>query len=187
MRDHCHITGEYRGAAHSHCNFQMKKMVKIPVFFHNFRGYDSDLVVQAFDQFKERNISVLGQGMEKYITLNWGDHLVFKHSLQFLSCSLEGLTANLLKSGRDQFTYLLDEFPGEEVDLLLRKGVYSYEYMDSAERFKETRLPSKQSFYSVLRQEAISDEDYRHAQHEWTRFGCETLQDYHDLYLKSKL
>ncbi len=124
--------------------------------------------------------------MEKYITVNWGDHLVFKDSLQFLTCSLEGLPANLLKSGRDQFQYLLDEFSGQEVDLLLRKGVYPYEYMDSADSFKETSLPSKVSFYSVLRQEAISDEDYQHAQQVWTRFECETMQDYHDLYLKSK-
>ena len=48
--------------------------------------------------------------------------------------------------------------------LLLRKGVYPYEYMDSWERFNETSLPPKKSFYSELNLEDISDKDYLHAQ-----------------------
>ena len=48
--------------------------------------------------------------------------------------------------------------------LLLRKGVYPYEYMDSWERFNETELPDKESFYSELNKEGITDEDYVHLQ-----------------------
>ena len=48
--------------------------------------------------------------------------------------------------------------------LLLRKGVYPYEYMDSWERFKEESLPDKKSFYSELNKEDVTDEDYTHAQ-----------------------
>ena len=48
--------------------------------------------------------------------------------------------------------------------MLLRKGVYPYEYMDSWERFNETSLPDKKAFYSELNLEDITDKDYAHAQ-----------------------
>ena len=47
--------------------------------------------------------------------------------------------------------------------MLLRKGVYPYEYMDSWERFNETSLPNKEAFYSNLDMEDINDVDYKHA------------------------
>ena len=69
--------------------------------------------------------------------------------------------------------------------LLLRKGVYPYEYMDSWERFSETSLPSKEDFYSKLNMEDISDIDYRHANNVFKGFKLENLGDYHDLYVQS--
>ena len=66
--------------------------------------------------------------------------------------------------------------------LLLRKGVYPYEYMDSWERFDETSLPDKEAFYSKLNLEDITDEDYEHAQ---KVFGIKNLAEYHDLYVQS--
>ena len=185
VRDHDHLTGKYRGAAHSHCNIQMRKMYKIPVFFHNFRGYDCHLVVQSVNKFPDRKISVIGTGMEKYLGMRWGDHIEFKDSLQFLSCSLAQLAENLLKGGKEKFVHLLKEFQGRPVDLLLRKGVYPYDYMDTPARFNETKLPPKEAFYSRLRDCEITDEDYQHAQKVWKAFGCTRFMDYHDLYLKS--
>ena len=67
--------------------------------------------------------------------------------------------------------------------LLLRKGVYPYEYMDSWERFNETSLPPKKSFYSELNLEDISDKDYLHAQKVFEEF-CTDIGDYHDLYVQ---
>ena len=69
--------------------------------------------------------------------------------------------------------------------LLLRKGVYSYEYMDSWEKFDETALPPKEDFYSNLNLEDISDEDYAHAQKVWDVFEIKNLGEYHDLYVQS--
>ena len=69
--------------------------------------------------------------------------------------------------------------------LLLRKGVYPYEYMDSWERFSETSLPSQEDFYSNLNTEDISDIDYRHANNVLNGFKLEKLRGYHDLYVKS--
>ena len=69
--------------------------------------------------------------------------------------------------------------------LLLRKGVYPYEYMDNWERFSEISLPRKEDFYSNLNMEDISDIDYRHANNVFKRFKLESLGDYHDLYVQS--
>ena len=69
--------------------------------------------------------------------------------------------------------------------LLLRKGVYPYEYMDTWERFSEISLPSKEDFYSNLNMEDISDIDYRHANNVFKVFKLENLGDYHDLYVQS--
>ena len=69
--------------------------------------------------------------------------------------------------------------------LLLRKGVYPYEYMDNWERFNETSLPSKESFYSNLNMEHIDDIDYRHGNNVFNKFQLNNLGDYHDLYVQS--
>ena len=69
--------------------------------------------------------------------------------------------------------------------LLLRKGVYPYEYMDSWERFNETSLPSKKDFYSNLNMEDIDDIDYTHGNNVFKGFKLEKLGGYHDLYVQS--
>ena len=69
--------------------------------------------------------------------------------------------------------------------LLLRKGVYPYEYMDNWERFDETSLPNKESFYSNLNTENIDDIDYRHGNNVFKRFKLKKLGEYHDLYVQS--
>jgi len=73
-------------------------------------------------------------------------------------------------------------YSGKQLDLLLRKGCYPYDYMDSLDRLNETKLPLKEAFYSKLVDAGISDEDYEHAQTVWKEFGCTTLRDYHGLY-----
>ena len=69
--------------------------------------------------------------------------------------------------------------------LLLRKGVYPYEYMDNWERFNEMSLPSKESFYSNLNMKNIDDIDYRHGNNVFKRFKLKNLGEYHDLYVQS--
>ena len=69
--------------------------------------------------------------------------------------------------------------------MLLRKGVYPYEYMDGWDKFNETSIPSKESFYSNLTIENISETDYRHANNVFKTFKLNNLGDYHDLYVQS--
>ena len=89
---------------------------------------------------------------------------------------------------------LIEKFPGiyrfcngnlNKFVLLLRKGVYPYEYMDSWEKFNETELPPKKDFYSSLNLENISGEDDTHVQKIWDVFGIKNLGEYHDLYVQS--
>ena len=65
--------------------------------------------------------------------------------------------------------------------LLLRKGVYLYEYIDIWERFDETSLPYKEKFYSSLNMEDITDIDYRHAKKVFIIFNNKKNGDYHNL------
>ena len=69
--------------------------------------------------------------------------------------------------------------------MLLRKGVYPYEYMDGWDKFNETSIPSKESFYSNLKMENITETDYIHANNVFKTFKLNNLGDYHDLYVQS--
>ena len=69
--------------------------------------------------------------------------------------------------------------------VLLRKGVYPYEYMDEWDKFNEKKLPCKESFYSNLTMGNISDTDYKHASNVFEKFNLNNLGDYHDLYVRS--
>ena len=66
-----------------------------------------------------------------------------------------------------------------------KKGIYPYDYMDCFEKFDQTKLPSKNQFYSILNNENIRDEEYEHAKNVWKTFNIKTMGEYHDLYLKS--
>ena len=80
------------------------------------------------------------------------------------------------------------EFCNEDVNrfiLLLRKGVYPYEYIDSWGRFNETSLPDNKAFNSSLKMEDITDIDHRHAKRAFKNLSNKNLGDYHDLYVHS--
>ena len=66
VRDHCHVTGKFRGAAHGNCNINLELTKKVSVIFHNLRGYDSHLIFCQVDKF-DLKISVILNGLEKYI------------------------------------------------------------------------------------------------------------------------
>ena len=68
--------------------------------------------------------------------------------------------------------------------MLLRKGIYPYEYIDSWERFDENKIPPKEAFYSELNLWNITDKDYEHTKKVWEAFEIKTLGEYHDLYVQ---
>ena len=191
VADHDHVTGYYLGAAHDECNRKRRVVYDIPIFFHNFRGYDSHLIVTAMSnaQYRTRGIQVIGQNMERYIQVKWGTNLVFRDSYMFLTSSLESLVQSLRKTDEQKFKLLKSimstRYPNTDYKLLLRKGVFPYEYLNSFERFNDNQLPQRVNFFSTLRGEECSQEDYDYAQRVWTAFGCQTFEDYLKLYLAS--
>ena len=98
---------------------------------------------------------------------------------------LEKLVSNLAKEGDGKFHVLKRYTEASKVSLLLRKGVYPYDYMDNISKFQERLVPPKEAFFSQLTEEHISDDDYQHAQTVFTSFQLQTLGEYHDFYLLS--
>ena len=200
VRDHCHITGKYRGSAHQECNLKLRinpKERKIPVIFHNLRGYDSHFIMQEIGAIvkkhayknnkgeeKQMNINAIPNNMEKYMAFMLGNHLTFIDSFQFMSSSLDKLVSNL---PAEALKYTSKRFQKEKLNLMTRKGIYPYDYMDGFEKFNKTELPTKEEFYSILNNEHISDEDYCHAKKVWNTFQLQTMGEYHNLYLKSDI
>ena len=197
VRDHCHYTGRYRGPAHNSCNLKYRKPKSVSVFFHNLTGYDSHLFIKKLGSpDKKENIDCIPNNEEKYIsfskTIRTGHYInkkgevkdktfkiVFKDSLKFMSSSLGALVNNLPK---DAFKNLLKYFTPEQAEILKQKGFYPYEYMNSEEKFNDTKLPPREAFYSKLSGRGISEKDYKHACNVWNTFKMKTFKEYHELY-----
>ena len=109
--------------------------------------------------------------------------LRFIDSFRFIGSSLE-LLVNNLSRGRHKFEGF-DNYTRKQQSLLVRKGVYPYDYMDSWDKFFEVRLPRTDEFYSKLNMSGISDDKYEHAKKVWEEFGLKNLGEYHDLYLRT--
>ena len=195
VADHCHLTGRFRGAAHEVCNLKAKVPEFTPVFMHNLDGYDSHLFIKNMgNEFGE--ITAIPNNEEKYVSFSlkiiWGEfednegkkhnlyhEIRFLDSLKFMNYPLADLVKNLDKND----LHCLRRFFPEDADLLSRKGVFPYEFMDSFEKFNFT-FPEKDAFFSQLSGK-VSDEDYFHAKEVWKKFGMKSLGEYHDLYLKT--
>ena len=112
---------------------------KIPAAFHNLKNYDFLFIMQELSKF-DLKISVITNGLEKYMSFTNNNKLCFIGSFQFLISSLDGLGKNLSK---DDFKYISQEFDNCVLDLDKQKGFYPYEYMSDFEEFNE-ELPSKE-------------------------------------------
>ena len=113
VRDHCHVTSKFRGAAHWNCNINFQLAKKFPVRFHNLRGYDSHLIFNELDKFDVK-INVIPNGLEKYMTYFLNKNLVFIGNMQFMNSSLDKLVKNL---SDEDFKYLGEEFCSKNLQL----------------------------------------------------------------------
>ena len=75
VRDHCHITGKQRSSAHSNCDIKVKLNHKIPIVFHNFKNYDSLIIMQTLDKF-DLEMNVTPNALKKYVSFNIKNKLI---------------------------------------------------------------------------------------------------------------
>ena len=198
VRDHCHYTGRYRGAAHNICNLKYSKPNNISVFFHNLTGYDSHLFIKKLG-VTAGTIDCIPNNEENYIsfskTIKTGEYInkegetkdknfkiVFKDSLKFMASSIEALVNNLSK---DDFKNLEKYFTPEQIKLLKQKGFYPYDYMDNIEKLKDPKPPPQKAFYSKLTGEGISNINYYHVLKVWRTFKMKNFKTYHEIYNKT--
>ena len=178
VRDHCHVTGKYRGSAHWSCNNNNLKLTKkVSLIFHNLKGCDINLIMQEIGKFDIKG-NFIPNGLEKYMAFTINSNWVFIDSIQFMHFSLAALVKNL---SDNNFKYLSQELSRDLLELVRQKGVCPYEYIDSFKQFSENKLPNMCTFFSFLKDECISEKDYLHAIDVWNVFKMKTMGDYHDI------
>lgn len=207
VRDHCHLTGKFRGAAHSMCNIKFQISKTVPIVFHNL-DYDSHFLIDKVANSFDGKLTIIPKTSENYISFtkevpkdnfaedendgqkknkNYRDtlRLRFIDSCKFLQCSLAKLAKNLTVDKLNITRHEWSHLNKKKFDLLTVKGVYPYAYMDSWEKLSKTELPSIRNFDDDLNDSTISNEEYEFAKKVWNTFKIKTLREYTDLYLKT--
>ena len=168
--------------------------------FHNLSGYDAHLFKKELASLTDGSIGVIAKNTEDYISFSikvevdkYIDEngiekskeieLRFIDSFKFMSSSLDFLVNNLAKGGEQFFGF--EEYNENQYKLLIKKGIYPYEYMNNWDKFKENELPPREAFYSKLNMVGVREENYEHTKRVWKEFGLKDLEEYHDLYLKT--
>jgi len=185
-RHHCHVTGKYIAPVCQVCNLQLKyrksnEYFFVPCFFHNNSAYDSHMIIKHLHS-KDAKITVIPNNTEKFIGFQI-DGIRYLESYEFLPSSLDKLVGNLHNDGIEPFKYTKMTF-GHSDSSIFRKGIYPYEHMTVRDVFKETCLLPEEAFYSKLKMDGITDDEYDHAQQMWNRHDCQTMEDYTSLYVK---
>ena len=209
---HDHITGDFISSLCSKCNLDLEYQKFVPVYMHNLKGYDSHLFIRALYKYGYQNeeITCIPNNEEKYISFSKKIkvdefhnkktdkmepvlfEIRFLDTIGFMNTGIEKLVENLssecktIKELRDTFEYTSEHFTNDkQFELMTKKGIYPYDYIDDFNKMNDTSLPSIDKFYSKLYNSHCSEEDYKTAQLVWETFNCKTFLDYHNIYLAS--
>lgn len=240
VADHCHFTGWFRGSAHNRCNFLLHSKRLLPVMFHNFRGYDSHLLISSMRKNVPK-LSIIPNSKEKFLSFSasvpekhYEDRLEEFKSEYLRTTGLQEVddtklrhlcrektmelcfmdTMTHLSTGLDKLVEMLDvgdlkatnawvkslSVSDDDFELKMKecvkKGEYPYEYMTSWLKFDETELPPSSAFFSSLKFQGKTFKELSREEKEelekkrrralviWKMFGCKTMWDFHDFYMK---
>ncbi|CAD6234317.1 GSCOCG00012387001-RA-CDS [Cotesia congregata] len=191
-RDHCHLTGKFRGAAHKKYNILYQQSHNIPIVFHNLSGYDSHFIIESVAKCFPGSVYLLPINKEKFIgftkkvddgTTTTIIQLRFIDSFRFMASSIEKFASYLNDA---DLIITRNNIPDpQQFALVTRKGIFPYEFVDSWDKLNYTQLPDQHKFLSKLSNSNVSNKDYEHAQKVWNTFNIKTLGEYSDLYLKT--
>ena len=180
VRDHDHLTGKYRGAAHNRCNLNCKKKASsfIPIIFHNFSGNDchlifEELLTQAYKMGCEPKI--IPKSMENYVSVEVGC-LRFLDSYRFLNSGLDKLVKSIN-------TFPIMDENGLDDELFKKKLAYPYEYLNLSNIQEPINL-SPEDFWSTLKQTTPSLEEINRTQEIIKKYDLKNGQELTELYLK---
>lgn len=187
VRDHCHQTGRFIGAAHTVCNLNRKEKAVMKIFAHNFSGYDSHLIIENLSHPAVTNVSVIPKSGEKFMVVEINNTFTICDSMMFLTGSLDSLSKSLPKDHK----YLLlrqasimkrlphmGYFP-----ILFEKWKYPYEYAQSLNDIENTLIiPPIESFHNSLTGETISVDDYANTVRIFNVLKCQNLKEYMEYY-----
>ena len=184
VRDHDHLTGKYRGAAHNKCNLNCKQKSSsfVPIFFHIFSGYDCRLIFEEFltQAYKLRyEPNVIPKSMENYVSVQVGC-LRFLDSYRFLNSSLDKLIKSM-QSGANNVPIMTLE--GMSDEFFKKKLAYPYEYF-THNNFQEPLNLSPEDFWSTLKQTTPPDEEVNRTQEIIKKFNVKNGHELTELYLK---
>lgn len=199
VKDHCHLSGKFRYALCNRCNFTYagERALQIPCFAHGATHFDQHLLVAAMVARNKKcgrpPPRILPRNTEHYLAIYNGP-LVFLDSYEFMKSSLasivdsmKGKTSTIGSQSGIAFPLLFRflRASDEKYQLMCKKGIFCYDYLDKAERLDETRLPTREQFYDSLKDSAISEQQYKQAEEVWRKMDCRTLGDYLLVYLFS--
>ena len=185
VRDHCHLTGSYRGPAHNICNINVtqKQSNFIPFIFHNFSNYDCHMFFKKLVDKKNDKVKfdIIPKTNEEYISVTYGC-IRFIDSYRFLSSGLDSLVKNL---DEDDFKILKKEFP-DKWRYLNKKLAYPYEYFNSIDDYKKpVHNLKKEDFFSKLKNKCPDDEEIQRTKEIIEIFNIKDGKELTELYLKS--
>ena len=123
VKDYCHVTGKFRGAAHNQCNLKLRRPRKLPIIFHNLQGYGGHIIFKELNNF-DVDIAVIVKSIDKYMGIIINRHITFIDSFQFYNSSLDTLASNLEDN---YYKHLTSEFDIDKLKILKRKNACPYE------------------------------------------------------------
>ena len=185
VRDHCHLTGKYRGPAHNVCNINVRQADSnfIPFAFHNFSIYDCHMFFKKLVDLKKDKVKfkIIPKTNEEYITVKYGC-IRFIDSYRFLSESLDKLVKNL---DEDDFKILKKEFP-DKWQYLNKKLAYPYQYFNSIDDYKKpVNNLKKEDFFNKLKNDYPDDDEIERTKEIIRLFNIKDGEELTKLYCKS--
>ena len=201
VRDHDHLTGKYLGPAHQSCNLNKRREKPfLSIFFHNFSGYDSHLILPFLSKSylpEVETVSVIPKSGEKFMSIKINNRITMLDSMNFLSGSLENLFQSIKSScsfsfmkqslllssniNHDNKRSLKENF-NERLELLVGKCVFPYEFANKLEDFSYPDLIDKKYFYNTMTRSNITDAQYDKDKKVWTTFNMMSMREYMETY-----